>query len=100
MGVHVKSFRPINDQVVVFIPKIKEKTKAGLIKTQAMMEDEFKNTPQLFEVKAIGEKVETIKVGQYVLCTRINRIPIESGTEDFETAVVRVFDIVGTADEV
>ena len=100
MGVSVTDFKPLNDYVVVLIPKIGPKTKAGIIKDQKTIQEEFEKTPQLFKVMAIGSKVENINVGEYVLCTRINRVPVESNDEEFETAVVRVFDIVGTSHEV
>ena len=100
MSVKVENFQPLQDYVVVLIPKLSNKTAAGIMKSERMIEQEMRDIPQVFEVVAVGEKVETVQVGQYVLCTRVSNIPVESNKEGFEVAVVRMFDIVGVTDEV
>ena len=100
MSVTVKNFKPLQDYVMVLIPVIEPKTKSGLIKSKQQLDEEFKNTPQVFQVVATGEKVDNIKEGQYVLCTRVNEVPVDSLDEDFKVAVVRMFDVVGVTDNV
>lgn len=100
MSVTVENFKPLQDYVMVLIPVIEPKTKLGIMKSKQMLEDEFKATPQVFKVVGVGEKVTNIDEGQYVLCTRVNEVPVDSLDEDFKVAVVRMFDVVGVTDEI
>lgn len=113
----VDKFKPMQDYLVILIPKINKTTKQGFAKTQREVEKELADLPQVFEVVAVGPKVDTssvtvgslethfsgastIKVGQYVLCTRINSVPVQSNKEGFEVAVVRMFDVIGVFDSI
>lgn len=115
----VDKFKPMQDYLVILIPKINKTTKQGFAKTQREVEKELIDLPQVFEVVAIGPNARKsmeatysnsagivevehsdIKIGQYVLCTRINSVPVQSNKEGFEVAVVRMFDVIGVFDEI
>jgi co-chaperonin GroES (HSP10) len=61
------NFKPVNDIVLVEAKIVDEKTAAGIIKTEKMIEDE-KNKMDLFlKVAAVSDDITDIQVGDEVL---------------------------------
>lgn len=102
MNVSIENFKPLNDQVAVLLPKIEEKTKSGILKTERQILDEGAKFSKFMKVVAVGSNVpETVQVGSYILPARtLTVIPVEVDEEGMQVAVIRVFDIIGVADEV
>ena len=64
------NFKPLGYYILCEAPVIEEKTKSGLIKSDAMVEEEKKSKPLFLKVLAVGDDVKSIEVGDLVLPER------------------------------
>lgn len=64
------NFQPLGYYILVEVPTVEEKTKAGVIKSASMVEEEKKKNISFLKVLAVGDEVTTIKVGDYVLAAK------------------------------
>ena len=75
------NFQPINDNVLIDLPQIEDKTTGGLIKSPEQIEAESKAKQQddFVVVVGAGELVKSIKVGHKVMvnAAQIKMIMIE-----------------------
>ena len=62
-------FNPMHGAILILLPKIEEKTKSGIIKSDGMVAEEKKEGGQnFFDVLCISHGEELIKVGDKVMC--------------------------------
>lgn len=82
--------QPLFDKVLIQPEKAEEKTASGIYIPDTAKQDK----PQFGEIIAIGEKVNTIKVGQKVVFPKYG--PIELTLEGQEYLIVKEEDILAT----
>ena len=61
------NFKPLGSNVLIEVPMIEEKTKAGIIKSASQIEAEKNAADKFLEVIAVGEAVKDISVGDKVM---------------------------------
>lgn len=59
-------FQIFNKDILVNVPKIQDKTEAGIIKPDSILKEEKEKTDLFFEVLLIGENCEYVKIGDKV----------------------------------
>lgn len=82
--------RPIGERVLVKPVKVEEKTASGIILPGAGE----KERPNIAEVIAVGkgEKLEDIKVGERVVCSKFSGTEIKDGEEKY--IVLNIEDVL------
>ena len=82
------NFTPLGDRVLVEKEEAQEKTASGII-----LVDSAKEQPQTAIVKAIGDDVENIAVGDKVVMAKYSGTDIK--LDDKEYQILEVNDILG-----
>jgi chaperonin GroES len=82
--------QPLFDKVLIQPEKAEEKTASGIYIPDTAKQDK----PQFGEIIAIGEKVNTVKIGQKVVFPKYG--PVELILEGQEYLIVKEEDILAT----
>jgi len=69
------NFKPLNNNVLIKLPEIKETTNSGIIKSEAMLAEEKKSKQDYFTVVAVSAEVTCVKIGDLILVAN-HSIPI------------------------
>jgi co-chaperonin GroES (HSP10) len=97
MKVTQDSFKTRKDQLVVLIPELKKETESGIIIPESVLAERLQQRggDVFFEVIAVGSEVTDIKVGDKVLVSRVQDVPVEANDPTFKVGVCREYDVVG-----
>ena len=97
MKVTQENFKTLKDQLVVLVPELKKETESGIVIPETVLAERMKErgVNEFFKVIAVGEDVKTIKVGDFVLCSRVLPVPVQATDSDFKVAIAREYDVVG-----
>lgn len=87
------NFKPFGNNVLIEVPMIEEKTKAGIIKAKSQIEEEKAQANKFLKVVAIGDNVTNINVGDMVLLNT-GKHPVVT-IEDKDYLIVYVGVILG-----
>jgi co-chaperonin GroES (HSP10) len=60
------NFKPFNQNLLIYAPKIKETTDAGIIKSDSMIKEEKDKQDWFLEVAAVADDITDIKVGDKI----------------------------------
>lgn len=99
MKVTQETFKPVKDLVVVLFPKIKRTTEGGVMLPESVVNNTLKDKEKFVEVIAVGPEVKQVSVGNYVLLTRAQEVPVEATDEEFVVCVAREYDVLGFHEE-
>ena len=72
-------FKPFGQSYLVFAPKAQEKTKGGIIKSKAMLDEEAAQAPDYLIVAAVSDDIKDIAVGDkvFVSSEKLPKIKID-----------------------
>jgi chaperonin GroES len=82
--------QPLFDKVLIQPEKAEEKTASGIYIPDTAKQDK----PQLGEIMAIGEKVNTVKIGQKVVFPKYGPVELTLGGQEY--LIVKEEDILAT----
>jgi co-chaperonin GroES (HSP10) len=85
-----------NDNVIVLIPKIEEKTESGLFKGDSVTKEEVKkNTKLTLKVVSVGPACKGVEVGDNILVERtVQELPLECVVPGMVYGKVKAYDVV------
>jgi co-chaperonin GroES (HSP10) len=93
---HISEFVPVNQNIVLLVPIVEEKTQAGIIKDKKTIEEEIKGREHVFEVVSISPDITiNVKPGDFVMSSSIKEIPFESGREGYQVAITKDVSVAG-----
>lgn len=61
------NFTPLNKNILVYAPVVKEMTESGIIKSEKQIKEEEKKLDKFLEVATVANDVDTVKVGDKIL---------------------------------
>ena len=90
-----------NDNVIVLIPKIEEKTESGIIVGDEVVKDKMKQVTKLtLEVVSVGPNTQGIEVGDQILVERnVTELPLPCSKTGYVYGKVKAYDVVCVVNE-
>lgn len=97
MNVTQEMYKPTKDNIVVLVPELKKTTESGIHIPDTVLAQRAKEkgVNQFCEVVAVGPECKEVKIGSFVLASRVIELPVESGNPEFKVATAREYDVVG-----
>lgn len=97
--------KPLNDQILISVPKVNEKTSSGIIKDKSTIASEKKDMEKPYSVVAVSSKIEGIKAGDKVFLKGgpngavLWELPVEHPEKEFIYCLVPLHSTLCIIDE-